>query len=65
MNQQFMILNSKRLTQQGIQRLNDSMRTYVYCILGAQAQTRTPIIDSFGTELDAQNIFRKHLEDSI
>jgi hypothetical protein len=62
---QFMILNSKQLTPQGTQRLNDAIRTYVYCVLGAQAKTRTPIIDSFGTELDAQKVFRKLLEDSI
>jgi hypothetical protein len=34
--QQFMIFNSKTLTDQGVQKLNDSIITYVYCVLGAQ-----------------------------
>ena len=46
-------------------RLNDSIRTYVYCILGAQAETRSAITGQFGTELDAQKQFIKLLEDSI
>jgi hypothetical protein len=41
----------EKLTPVGIARLNDSIRTYVYCILGAQAEARTAIIGSFGTEL--------------
>ena len=45
--------------------INDSIRTYVYCILGAQAETRTPITGRFGTELDAQKQFLNLLEDSI
>ena len=63
--QDFMIMNSKHLTKVGIMWLNDSIRTYVYCVLSAQAETRTAIIGSFGTELDAQKQFIKLLEDSI
>ena len=63
--QQFMILNSKALTRTGISWVNDSIRTFVYCILGAQAETRTPIVNSYGTELDAQKEFKKLLNDSI
>ena len=63
--QQFMRLSSHSLTSPGIARLNDSIRTYVYCILGAQALTRTPITGSFGTELDAQKQFIKLLDDSV
>ena len=62
--QQFMTLKSKDLTKTGIAWLNDSIRTYVYCILGSQAETRTPIIDSYGTELDAQKEFKKLVFDS-
>ena len=63
--QSFMILNSKKLTPMGIEMINDSIRTYVYCILGAQAETRAPIIGQYGTDLGAQIEFRKLLSDSI
>ena len=63
--QSFMSLNSKTLTPMGIEMLNDSIRTYVYCILGAQAETRTPIIGQYGTDLDAQREFKKLLSDAI
>ena len=61
----YFITPKDKLTQAGIVRLNDSIRTYVYCILSAQAETRTAIIGSFGTDLDAQKQFTKLLEDSI
>ena len=44
---------SEGLTQAGVERLNDSIRTYVWAILGAQAQTRSNILRT-GTGLDAQ-----------
>ena len=37
-------------TQAGVERLNDSIRTYVWCILSAQAQSRANIIESFGAQ---------------
>ena len=52
-------------TQPGIQRLNDSIRTYVYCILGAQVQTRRLIMGQTGPSFDAQKQFIALLEDSI
>ena len=61
----FIPKESQRLTPPGIQRLNDSIRAFVYCLLGAQAQTRTAIVGSYGTQLDAQKQFLKLLEDSI
>jgi hypothetical protein len=60
-----MVSHSSSLTYQGTQRLNDSIRTYIYCILGAQAEARFLRIGSFGTELDAQKQFLNLLEDSI
>ncbi|WP_375674180.1 hypothetical protein, partial [Bartonella sp. CL32QHWL-2] len=63
--QQFMIFKTRGFSNPGIQRLNDSIRTYVYCLLGSQALTRTPIIGTQGTELDAQKEFNKLLKDSI
>ena len=62
--QQFMMLDSQGLSTVGIEMLNDSIRTYVYCLLGSQAETRFPIVGKSGTELDAQRQFLKLLEDS-
>jgi hypothetical protein len=62
----YFITPKEKLTPAGIVRLNDSIITYAYCILGAQAEARSAIIiGSFGTELDAQKEFLKLLEDSI
>ena len=63
--QQFMIRKSSGFSNPGIERLNDSIRTYVYCVLGAQSMTRTPITGRPGTELDAQKEFIKLLKDSV
>ena len=52
-------------TQAGISRLNDSIRTYVYCILGAQVLVRSTIIGNTGPSFDAQKQFLVLLEDSI
>jgi hypothetical protein len=62
---EFILEKTNNLTSPGIQRLNDSIRAFIYCLLGAQAETRSAIINSFGTELDAQKEFKKLLEDSI
>ena len=51
-------------TQAGVERLNDSIRTYVWVILGAQAQTRSNILGT-GTAFDAQNWYVANLEDAI
>ena len=48
----------------GVERLNDSIHTYVWAILGAQFQTRTSILGS-GTAFDAQNQFLANVEDAI
>ena len=47
---QFMIEESQGFTKAGIIRLDDSIRTYVYCILGSQAQTRSSILTSKETQ---------------
>ena len=44
--------------------LNDSIRTYVWAILGAQAQTRSNILKT-GTGFDAQRRFLANIEDAI
>ena len=40
----FVLDKSEGFTQAGVERLNDSIRTYVWAILGAQAQTRSNIL---------------------
>lgn len=60
----FILDKSKGFTRPGVERLNDSIRTYVWAILGAQAQTRTGILGS-GTAFDAQKQFLANLEDAI
>ena len=51
-------------TDIGIERINDSIRTYVYALLGAQAQTKTGIL-TVGTGLDAQRQFLNIVENCI
>ena len=47
-----------------MERLNDSVRTYVWAILGAQTQTRSNILKA-GTGFDAQKQFLANVEDAI
>lgn len=60
----FILNKSDGFTKAGVERLNDSIRTFVWAILGAQAQTRTRILGS-GTAFDAQKQFLANLEDAI
>ena len=62
--QTFILPKSEGFTRPGVERLNDSIRTYVWAILGAQAQTRTNII-GVGTSFDAQHQFKLNVEDAI
>ena len=61
----FMLEKSDEITRAGTERINDSIRTYIYYILGAQVQTRTSIIGQSGTSSDAQKQFIKNFEDAI
>jgi hypothetical protein len=61
----FMLQEGKGFTRAGIARLNDSIRMYVWCILDLQAETRSPIVGSGGTSLNAQQQFLVILEDGI
>ena len=61
----FLLEKSVGFTRAGIARLNDSIRTYIYCVLGAQVQARTMIIGQSGTSPDAQKQFIKNFEDAI
>ena len=48
----------------GVERLNDSIHTYVWAILGAQDQTRSNILKT-GTGFDEQHQFLATIEDAI
>ena len=52
-------------TSAGVRRIDDSIRSYVYCILGAQVQTRANILGEDGPQLDAQKQFLVLIEDCI
>ena len=58
----FMLEKSDGFTRAGIGRINDLIRTYIYCLLGAQVQARTSIIGQSGTSPDAQKQFIKILK---
>ena len=60
----FVLDKSEGFTQAGVERLNDSIRTYVWAILGAQAQTRSNILKTW-TGFDAQKQFLANIEDAI
>ena len=55
----------KGFTQEGIRRINESIRTYVYCILGAQAMVRHDIVGDTGLAFDTQKQFQTLVEDAI
>ena len=60
----FVLDKSDGFTQPGVERINDSIRTYVWTILGVQAQTRTSILGT-DTAFDAQKQFLANVEDAI
>ena len=60
----FVLDKSEGFTQPGVERLNDSIRTYVWAILRAQAQTRSNIPKT-GTGFDALKQFLADIEDAI
>ena len=60
----FVLDKSEGFTQPGVERINDSIRTYVWAILGAQSQARTNILGT-GTAFDAQKQFLANVEDAI
>ena len=51
-------------TNIGIERINDSVRTFVYCVLGAQSQAKTGLL-TLGSGLEAKRQFVNLLETSI
>ena len=60
----FILDHSDGFTHAGVVRLNGTIRTYVWALLGAQAQTRTSISGSTSA-FDAQKQFIANVEDAI
>ena len=60
----FILDKGEGFTHPGVERLNDSIRTYVWCILSCQAQTRSNVVKS-NTRFEAQKQFLANLEDAI
>jgi len=58
---QFILEKSLGFTRAGVIRIDDSIRAYVYCILGSQAQTRSNIMKS----LECQQNFVDLLESNV
>ena len=60
----FILDEANGFTKAGIERINDSVRTYCWAILGSQSQTITNII-GIGSAFDAQKQFLANIEDAI
>ena len=60
----FILNKSDGFTRPGVDRLNDSIRTYVWAILIAQGQTRTGILGD-ETAFDVQKQFLANVENAI
>jgi hypothetical protein len=58
---QFILEDSEGFTRAGAIRIDDSIRNYVHCVLGSQAQTRSSILKS----LETQQYFTDLLEQNV
>ena len=56
---------SQGITYAGLARINQSIEAYCYCILGAQARTRSTIHGVSGSAIETQREFLDRIEDSI
>ena len=61
----FIAYQSNGLTEIGGELLQQSIESYVYCVLGAQAKTRWSIVSQGGKSLQTQTVFRKLVEDTV
>ena len=59
----FVLENSTGFTQAGLGRLNRSIKAYVYCVLGSQADTRVSIANSGGAGQETRQKMISLLED--
>jgi len=55
----------KDLTRADIARINESIRTYIYCVLGSQVLTCSPVTGQSGLAFEVQKEFLTLVEDSI
>jgi len=61
----FVLQSSKGLTKAGVARLNKSIESFVYCILGSQVNTRSTILGELGSAIETQKVFLQLFESSI
>ena len=61
----FIKQDSDGLTKTGQLLLQKAAEAYVYCVLGAQAQTRWQIVGTGAKSLQTQEIFEKLMKDTI
>jgi hypothetical protein len=61
----FIADKSNGLTKTGQLLLQQSVESYVYCVLGAQAKTRWPIVGRGAMSIQTQDVFRKLVADTI
>ena len=59
----FLLEKSEKFTRAGFIRIDDSIRAYAYCILGAQAQTRSTIINSPETQQTFVDLLEKNYKE--
>ena len=64
-DKQFEPNHSSGLTLNGLGRINRSIKAFGYCILGAQANTRTSILGNLGTARNTQTDFLVLIEDAL
>ena len=60
----FVLDKSSGFTQAGVSRINDSIRSFVWAVVGAQTQARSSILGT-GKAFDAQKQFLANVEDVI
>ena len=61
----FVAYDSERLTKIGQKRFQQSVESYVYAVLGAQAKTRWSIVNLGAKSSQTQDVFHKLVEDTI
>ena len=61
----FIKYDSDGLTKTGQVLLQSAIESYVYCILGAQPQTRWPIVRQGAKSLQTQQIFHRLVKDTV
>ena len=61
----FVSKTSAGLTQPGLSHINQSVETFVYCVLGAQVNMRSSILGTGGRAKETQTEFLTLMEDAI